>query len=121
MRRRLHPTEHDEQVALFAWAAIAQNTVPELKMLFHVPNGGSRNPIEAARLKAAGVKPGVPDLFLPVPRPGWHGLWIEMKAKGGMPTREQAAWLQALRSQGYLTRVCRGADEAISAISHYLE
>lgn len=71
--------EAREQEALFRWADFAAGTMPELKLLYHIPNGGSRNKAEAANLKRQGVKAGVPDLFLPVPRGGYHGLYIELK------------------------------------------
>lgn len=50
------------------------NAFPELKWLHHIPNGGSRGDnaksraIQGAKLKAEGVKTGVPDLFLPKPK-----------------------------------------------------
>lgn len=72
--------ECDEQMYLFNWVAFARNTIPEVDMLFHVPNGGSRDRREAARLKAQGVRAGVPDLCLPVPSGAYHGLFIELKA-----------------------------------------
>lgn len=65
---RLLPTEAEEQATLFSWAAMKRGKYPELDLLFHIPNGGSRGKAEAARFKAEGVKPGVPDLFLPVAR-----------------------------------------------------
>ena len=94
---------------------------PELGLLFHIPNGGFRHPATAARMKALGVKPGVPDLFLPVARGDYYGLWIEMKRrKGGRVSEAQSEWLDALRRQGYKTIVCCGADAAIAAIEDYL-
>lgn len=48
------PTEAEEQIALFEWARLQTGRFPELALLYHVPNGGSRNKIEAARLRAQG-------------------------------------------------------------------
>lgn len=59
--------EVDEQRAVFEWAEYAKGKYPWLKWMHHIPNGGSRNKIEAVRLKAQGVKRGVPDIFLPYP------------------------------------------------------
>lgn len=56
------PSEDSEQITLFAWAARMTGKYPELRWLYHVPNGGSRGPAEAGRFKAMGVKPGVPDV-----------------------------------------------------------
>ena len=113
-------TEHDEQAHLFAWAAMAQGTHPELALLFAIPNGGQRHPAVAAQLKAEGVKPGVPDVFLPVARGKFHGLFIEMKVRPNKPTAEQAQWIEVLRYYGYSAVVCYGAQEAINAIKAYL-
>lgn len=73
------PTESVEQQCLFRWAAFQSGRFPELALLYHVPNGGSRKKAEAGRFRAEGVKAGVPDLCLPVARGGFHGLYIELK------------------------------------------
>lgn len=75
--------EDTEQMGVIDWANWNLQRFPELKMLYHVPNGGKRNPAEAARFKAMGVKAGVPDLCLPVPMNGYAGLYIEMKYGSG--------------------------------------
>lgn len=117
---RLEATEHDHQVALFQWAARFQKALPALAMLFAIPNGGARHIATARRLKAEGVKPGVPDLMMPVARGGHHGLFIELKAKGGRATPEQSGWLERLRAQGYCAAVCVGWDSARALIENYL-
>ena len=78
-RRKPIPHEGNEQEALFRWAAFVRGRFPEIDLLYHIPNGGSRNRLEAANLKRQGVKSGVPDLCLPVARGKYHGLYIEMK------------------------------------------
>jgi hypothetical protein len=109
------------------WALAMRSHLPDLEWLFHVPNGGQRDAATAAMLQRAGVQPGVPDLFLPVPapRPGggeWHGLWIELKRAdhSNSPTSHQKRWLDHLRASGYLVVVAYGAGEAIDALEHYL-
>jgi hypothetical protein len=117
------PTEHEEQCALFAWAAAHEAEYPALKLLFAVPNGGYRHAATAAALKAEGVKAGVPDIFLPVPRwDRFNGLWIELKRadRSNGPTEAQTWWIEQLRKQGYMAVVCYGAEEAIHVIRHYL-
>lgn len=115
------PTEAQEQTAVFNWAAVMVRRWPELRLLHHIPNGGSRNAREAHNLRMQGVKAGIPDIFLPVARGGWHGLYIEMKRrKGGRLSDEQAAMLEALREQGYCAWVCKGANDAIELITEYL-
>ena len=88
--------------------------------MFAVPNGGSRNKIEAANLKRQGVKAGVPDIFLPLPRNGFHGLFIEMKTKGNKCSEAQNGYIAEMALQGYKVAVCYGADEAINEIKSYL-
>lgn len=109
------------QIALFGWAA--ESGYPELRWLFHVANGGFRNKIEGARLKAQGVKPGVPDLCLPVRRGTVPGLYIELKRPDGKgkTSEEQDEWLTWLESQGYAIAVCYGFEMARNRIIQYLE
>lgn len=112
--------EAREQSALIEWTGYMLGRLPELRLLFHVPNGGYRNEIEAAHLKRQGVKRGVPDLCLPVARKGYHGLFIEMKTRNGRVSEWQEQWLKDLNAQGYLAAVCRGADEARKLLEEYL-
>lgn len=117
------PPEAAEQTWLFQWAAqMAEYKWPELDLMYHIPNGGSRNRIEAARLKAQGVKPGIPDVFLPVPKNGYHGLYIEMKRQyGGALSEEQKDKIPKLRNQGYRVEVCKGFQQAADVIEAYME
>lgn len=110
-----------EQTALFEWAQHMETRIPELKLLYHIPNGGSRNMLEAVNLKRQGVKAGVPDLCLPVARGGCHGLYIEMKAGKNVPTSMQVEWLTKLSQQGYATYVCYSWTEAKGKILNYLQ
>lgn len=114
-------SEHDEQAALFGWAAIQASATPELHLLYAIPNGGHRYKAVAVKLAAEGVKSGVPDVCLPVARCGHHGLYIEMKYGKNKPSEAQEAWLRALAGQGYRTAVCRGFEEAKTTIEAYLD
>ena len=115
------PTEEQEQAAVFEWVTIMRNRLPELDLLHHIPNGGDRHPAVAAKLKAQGVKRGVPDLCLPVARGGFHGLYIELKRKkGGRVSEDQHGWLSELSAQGYRAEVCHGAEEACDVLYKYL-
>ena len=112
--------EDTEQMGVIDWANWNTGRFPELKLLFHVPNGGKRNAAEAARFKAMGVKAGVPDLCLPVPMNGYAGLYIEMKYGKNKPTDSQNKWIAALRQQGYKVAVCYGGMEATKELETYL-
>lgn len=114
--------EHDEQSSLMRWAEWNHRTIPELRNLFAIPNGGWRHPATAARLKAEGVSPGVPDLFLAWPSCGFAGLFIEMKRKvGGHLSPAQQEWREKLTLAGYRVEVCKGSEAAKSAIINYLK
>lgn len=115
------PTESAEQRAVFEWAERMSGRWPELKLMYHIPNEGKRSRITGARMKAEGMRGGVPDICLPVARGGHHGLYIEMKrVKNSRVTKEQLEWIEDLVAQGYVAAVCRGCDEAISLITRYL-
>ena len=72
-------SEDTEQINVVSWAGWNMSRYPELKWLFHVPNGGSRNKQEAVKFKQMGVKAGVSDLHLPYPKGSYCGLFVEMK------------------------------------------
>lgn len=115
------PTESVEQQCLFRWAAFQSGRFPELALLYHVPNGGSRKKAEAGRFRTEGVKAGVPDLCLPVARGGFHGLYIELKRqKGSKTSDDQKAWLSNLEKQGYFVALCKGWEAAAKVITEYL-
>ena len=113
-------SEHDEQVCLIRMAALHEGKHPELALLHAIPNGGARHPAVAAKLKAEGVKRGIPDLCLPVPRGDALGLYIELKAKGGRVTDAQRKMMLALRRQGYACVVAYGWEAAWKEIMGYL-
>ena len=113
-------TEHQEQAMLIAWARTTESHWPELALLHAIPNGGWRHKATAGRLKAEGLKAGVPDLCLPVARHPFHGLYLEMKSKKGRVRQSQKWWLDQLNAQGYRAVVCRGFAQAVDVITEYL-
>ena len=120
---RAKPVDREglEQAALMAELRLRMPEVADL--IYHVPNGGHRVKSVAAKLKAQGVKAGIPDLVLPMARGGFFGLYIEFKATAphdAAVSPAQDAYLQALTDQGYLAIVCRGHFDAIEAIRAYL-
>ena len=125
-RPKRNNLEDQYQAAVFEWAALMESREPRLRFLFHVPNGGARNIVVAAKLKRQGVKRGVPDIFLAVKQISedidyWYpGLWIEMKAGKNKPSSKQMEWIDFLRSQGYRVCICWSAESAIQEIKDYL-
>jgi len=113
-------TEEQIQVDLFNWARYHEAQYPELGLLFHVPNGGRRSRLTGAKLKAMGVKAGVPDVCLPVPRQGYGSLWIELKGPRGRLQESQKVWYEALTLANNRVLLCRSWLEAADAILEYL-
>ncbi len=120
--------EHSHQSALISWSkikSVGQDGTTIHDYLFAIPNGGKRNPREASRLKAQGVKKGVSDLMLALPSAGFSGLWIELKAPKTKkykpaPTPDQSAWLERMNAVGYRAELCYGWQEAKEVIEEYL-
>ena len=104
LKPETQPSEHLEQVRLVSWF---RRTYPSVRV-FAVPNGGHRGAYQGASLKAEGVSPGVPDLFVPA----W-GMWIEMKReKGGTLSPAQSDWISYLDDCGYQCIVGLGFEDA---------
>jgi len=91
------------------------------KLLFAVPNGGSRRRIEGAIMKAEGVTAGVADLLLLVPNTSHHGLCVEMKTEKGKQQPTQKEWQTKVERVGYKYVICRSLDDFIDEIDEYLK
>lgn len=93
------------------------------KLLFAVPNGGSRSKVEAAIMQGEGVTPGVSDLILLVARGNYNGLCIEMKteSRGSRQSDNQKAWQVLVETQGYKYIVCRNIEQFMSEINNYMK
>ena len=123
MKKKKNKTEHQIQKEFIYWCKLKSNEAEyaDLKLIFAVPNGGYRRYHTALHLKAEGVKPGVPDLFLPaIGKNKEPGLWIEMKAKYGVVSKAQKWWIKELLKQGYRVEVCRSVEEAQEVVLDYL-
>ena len=121
MRIKRNDFEHIEQVKLFNWAKEKESLHLHLSLMFAIPNGGKRHIGTATKLKAEGVKSGVPDVFLAVPKNGKSGLFLEMKYGKNKLSTNQRWWVDSLRVEGYETAVCYGFEEARDKIISYLE
>ena len=111
--------KHDEdnlQTAIVDWFGLQY---PEfIGMLFAVANGGRRDAREGARLKKQGVRAGVSDLILLVPRP--QVLLLEVKVKGGKLSDAQKLWLTAAAELGHTTAVAYDFHAARAAIVNHI-
>jgi hypothetical protein len=121
MTRLLTPLESAEQAVVIRWCLWHESRWPELRWLFAVPNAAKRTKFERGLNLDLGMKAGVPDLILPVPRGTYIGLAMEMKRVGGRgPSELQEMWLDGLASMGWRTQTCWGANEAIDLITSYM-
>ena len=105
-------SESAEQQGLLLWW---RNKYPDL-LIFHIPNGGWRDPRTAVKLKREGVVRGVPDLYVPK-----HHLWIELKTEKGKLSPEQSAMHHYLRAIGDTVIVGYGAEDASRKVLEFME
>lgn len=115
-------SEAQHQMAVIKWSqqASVRQKWPELKLLYHIPNERKCTPQQGRMLKLMGVKRGVPDLCLPVPRRRYCGLYIEVKTETGRSSDAQDWWGEQLLAQGYMWEVCHGYQSAIGVLEWYL-
>lgn len=112
-------SEDTEQIAVIQWSMWNMNRYPELKWLHHCPNGGSRNRLEAVKLKQMGVKAGVSDLCLPYPKGVYCGLYVEMKFGDNRQQDTQKEFLKDMAAVGHFVATCYSAEEAVKVIEEY--
>ena len=115
--------ESREQIALIEWAGVTRvpgSSDSISKHLIYINNGGKRSALAGYVAQLMGEKKGASDLFLALPSGGFHGLFIELKAKTGKPSREQVDFLHDRMDKGYLAVLCHGWDSARSVITDYL-
>lgn len=107
--------EHQTQVAAVNWFRMQYPG----KLIHAIPNGGDRNIVTARKLKAEGVVSGVPDLFIPEPLGQYHGLFVEMKVKGGRLRDTQKEMICKLEDRGYKCAVCWSLDDFMKVVNEY--
>lgn len=89
------------------------------KCVIHIPNEGKRTVMYGKHLKDMGMRPGVADLFIAMPRRGYNGAWIELKSKYGILSEHQANFLNDMSAQNFFTKVCSSVDSALEVIQWY--
>jgi hypothetical protein len=113
MAKRNYP-EHILQCAIVQYCDVRHWPI------FAIPNGGFRFLSTARMLKAEGVRPGVPDLFLPVAAYRFNGFFIECKSVSGQWSDNQQEWTRILNDNGYLVQVHSDLGRAIDALNWYM-
>lgn len=91
-----------------------------------LPNGKWVTTGEGGKLKEMGVRPGVADLFIPVPCGEYPGLWIELKIdmsrfgkQKKYPTPDQRKFLCKMHKNGYAVAVAWDLDEFRQYVQDY--
>lgn len=111
--------ESELQIVCIEWF---RYSYPQYRMLlFSIPNGGKRSLLTAVRMKREGVVSGVSDLFLSIPRHGYHGFYIEMKYGKNKLSENQEAFFQEARMQGYKCEMINSLDKFIDHVNNYLK
>lgn len=132
-KRVLSHEEDDIQADFFEKVKLFFPGIPD-KLLFAIPNGGKRDQktittkkgvktfsLEAARLKRQGVKSGVADVILLIPKKGFASLCMEFKTEKGKQSPEQIEFQQQAEKCGSKYVVVRSTGAAIEAIKEYLK
>lgn len=107
------------QINLMAWLNFKYPDVAEDTI--HIANQRACSIQQGKLLKRMGVKAGVPDLFIAVPRNGFYGLWLELKEGKGKPSKSQQDFILRMNTRGYMALTAIGLDAAKSIIEAYLE
>jgi REP element-mobilizing transposase RayT len=117
----LKVTENQIQGAFFSWCDKHRRQMPELELMFAIPNGAYKSKYAQKLFKSTGLKAGVLDVFFPVPRCGFNGMFIEFKSESGRLSPAQKWWIENLRKQGYLVTTCRDWELAGVMVTAYLK
>jgi hypothetical protein len=91
---------------------------PELVLLFHIGNERISK-AQAGKMKAAGVRAGVPDYLVCYPSADYKGLALELKAKNGSLSKEQKYILSRFSDYLWFSCCAWGAHEAWRALQTY--
>jgi len=90
-----------------------------IRYVIHIPNEGVRTIRYGKHLKDLGMRPGVSDLFIALPRHGYHGAFIELKTSKGILSNSQKIFLEDMQNQGYYSIATYGLDSSLERISWY--
>lgn len=111
------PRRNDEYALHKAIVHYLHQVMP-WNLAFHPANGERRDMKTAVRLKAMGVRPGVPDLVIPYG--AGRMLWLEIKAPGGRASKAQREYINKLRNYGHTVAIVQSVEDvrlALSALS----
>ena len=100
----------------FAATLLRLNAAPDV-IWFHPPNGEARSARTGGKLKAMGVKPGVPDLVIVCP--GGRVRFLELKSPKGSLSMHQRAFRTFCEFNGAPYEVATTPDEVMSILQSW--
>jgi hypothetical protein len=106
--------EHKIQVALMDYLVIALK--PDA-YVFAIPNQANRHISNAVKMKAEGVRAGVPDLCFIMPE--GRAAWVEMKTPKGSLSQPQREFRDRCMRLGHPWAMCRSVDEALKVLTEW--
>lgn len=97
--------------------------------IIHIANQANHNARYGAKLKRMGLRAGASDFFLPIPRSGYPGFFIEMKRNKKYTKSEMSteSWLRqemfqaTMRALDYKAEFAYGANQAIEMVKEYMK
>jgi hypothetical protein len=109
--------EDIEQCKLFDWIRSKTDLKP---YCYHIANERLCTPMQGRLLKRKGVRAGVLDTKIAIPRGSYHGMYHELKVKGKKPTVQQLEFMEDMSFQGYFCAWSIGFEESKKIIEWYL-
>jgi len=119
-KRIISHEEADIQADFFSKLNLFFPTLPD-KLCFSVPNGGSRHKLEAINMKRQGVKSGISDVIILIPKKGYASLCLEFKTEKGKQSDEQKEFQRQAEMCGNKYVVVRNVATAIGIVKEYLK
>lgn len=114
-------SEHAEAICVMDWRnRMMVSRMPELQLLYHIPNEGSGSAWQGVKRKAEGLLPAMPDYCLPVSNGSYHAWYGELKRLGETWGEGQQEMAMRLRDQGNWACLCVGAQAMITSLETYL-
>jgi len=100
--------------------------MPEIDLIYAIPNGSNKSQAQAVIFQATGLRSGVPDIHIPVSRKPFFSFYIELKTWKAYNTKNhgcspnQLIWHEKLRKQGNRVDVHWSVSETIQITKQYL-
>lgn len=77
-------------------------------IIFSIPNGGTRHPLEMLKMKTTGLLPGASDLI--IIHSGFLA-FIELKTEKGVLSPQQREFALRVTENGFMYKICRSLSE----------